>query len=57
MESWFRTLKSELGERFESAARAKEQFEVFYNRQRMHSAIGYASPAEFERAVEERAIA
>jgi putative transposase len=61
MESWFSTLKSELGERFESAARAKEQLfeyiEVFYNQQRMHSAIGYASPAEFERAVEQRAIA
>jgi transposase InsO family protein len=61
MESWFSTLKSELGERFESAARAKEQLfeyiEVFYNQQRMHSAIGYASPAEFERAVEVRAIA
>ncbi|WP_370450129.1 MULTISPECIES: hypothetical protein [Myxococcaceae] len=24
--------------------------EVFYNQQRMHSAIGYAAPAEFERA-------
>jgi len=54
MESWFSTLKSELGERFENAADAKEKLfdfiEVFYNQQRMHSAIGYASPAEFERA-------
>ena len=54
MESWFSTLKSELGERFETAGQAKEQLfdyiEVFYNQQRMHSAIGYASPAEFERA-------
>ena len=53
MESWFSTLKSELGERFETAGHAKEQLfdyiEVFYNQQRMHSAIGYASPAEFER--------
>jgi transposase InsO family protein len=61
IESWFSTLKSELGERFESAAHAKEQLfeyiEVFYNQQRMHSAIGYASPAEFERAVEIRSIA
>jgi putative transposase len=61
MESWFSTLKSELGERFESAAHAKEQLfeyiEVFYNQQRMHSAIGYASPAEFERAVEVQATA
>jgi putative transposase len=55
MESWFSTLKSELGERFETAAQAKEQLfdyiEAFYDQQRMHSAIGYASPAEFERAV------
>jgi len=54
MESWFSTLKSELGERFESPADAKDQLfgyiEVFYNQQRMHSAIGYAAPAEFERA-------
>jgi transposase InsO family protein len=54
MESWFSTLKSELGERFEDARDAKEKLfdyiEVFYNQQRMHSAIGYAAPAEFERA-------
>jgi putative transposase len=54
MESWFSTLKSELGEQFESAREAREQLfayiEVFYNQQRMHSAIGYASPAEFEAA-------
>jgi transposase InsO family protein len=35
MESWFSTLKSELGERFESYALAKEQLfdyiEIFYN--------------------------
>jgi putative transposase len=53
MESWFSTVKNELGERFESATDAKEKLfdyvEVFYNQQRMHSAIGYASPAEFER--------
>jgi len=61
MESWFSTLKSELGERFETAGHAKEQvfdyIEVFYNQQRMHSAIGYASPAEFERAAVVRAAA
>lgn len=54
MESWFSTLKSELGERFETAGEAKDKLfdyiEVFYNQQRMHSAIGYAAPAEFERA-------
>ncbi len=53
MESWFSTLKSELGERFESYATAKEQLfdyiEVFYNQQRRHSALGYQSPANYER--------
>jgi putative transposase len=61
MESWFSTLKSELGERFESNAAAKEQLfdyiEVFYNQQRRHSAIGYVSPAEFERAARGRQAA
>ncbi|HXX29168.1 MAG TPA: IS3 family transposase, partial [Myxococcaceae bacterium] len=27
-----------------------DYIEVFYNQERMHSAIGYAAPAEFERA-------
>jgi putative transposase len=53
-ESWFKTLKAELGERFESHAHAKDALfdyvEVFYNQQRRHSALGYVSPAEFEKA-------
>ena len=57
MESWFSTLKSELGERFETHGAAKEQLfdyiEVFYNQQRFHSAVGYVSPAAFERAVQQ----
>ncbi len=61
MESWFSTLKAELGERFETNAAAKEQLfdyiEVFYNQQRRHSAIGYVSPAEFERAARLRSAA
>jgi len=56
MESWFSTLKSELGERFETHGAAKEQLfdyiEVFYNQQRRHSVLGYLSPAEFERAAQ-----
>lgn len=54
MESWNSTLKSELGERFESYAAAKEQLfdyiEVFYNQQRRHSTLGYESPAQYERS-------
>jgi transposase InsO family protein len=53
MESWFSTFKSELGERFDSYAQAKEKafdyIEVFYNQQRRHSSLGYLSPADFER--------
>jgi transposase InsO family protein len=61
MESWFSTLQSELGERFETHAAAKEQLfeyiEVFYNHQRRHSAIGYVSTAEFERGTRARLAA
>jgi putative transposase len=53
VESWFKTLKAELGSRFNNHAQAKDELfdyiEVFYNQQRRHSAIGYLSPAEFER--------
>lgn len=53
METWFSTLKSELGERFESCADAKAELfdyiEIFYNQQRRHSALGNVSPAAFER--------
>ncbi len=54
MESWNSTFKVELGEWFESSADAKaklfDYIEVFYNETRMHSSIGYLSPAEFERS-------
>jgi putative transposase len=53
MESWFSTLKFELGERFESPSDAKHRLfdyiEVFYNQKRRHSSLGYATPAEVER--------
>jgi putative transposase len=59
MESWFGTLKTELGESFDTHAEAKRQLfdyiEVFYNRRRRHSSIGYVSPAEFERRAEKAA--
>jgi transposase InsO family protein len=53
MEAFFSTLKSELGERFESHGEAKMQLfdyiEVFYNQRRRHSSAGRLSPAEYER--------
>lgn len=53
MESWNSTLKMELSEDFESPADAKSKLfdfiEVFYNQTRLHSTLGYCSPAEFER--------
>ena len=53
MESFFSSLKSELGERFDSHGEAKmelfDYIEVFYNQRRRHSTLGQISPAEFER--------
>ncbi len=61
MESWNSTFKFECGERFETneiaESKAFDYIEVFYNRQRRHSAIGYVSPAEFEMAFTERQAA
>lgn len=54
MESFFSRLKVELiyAERFNSISQAKtaifEYIEIFYNRNRRHSAIGYVSPMRFE---------
>jgi putative transposase len=56
MESFFATLKKELvhHERYRTKAEARrslfEYIEVFYNRVRRHSALGYQSPAQFEQA-------
>jgi transposase InsO family protein len=42
------------GERFTTRAQAKkhlfEYIEVYYNRQRLHSTLGYLSPTEFEQS-------
>jgi putative transposase len=54
MESFFGTLTAECVERhdFQTPAQARacifEYLEVFYNRQRLHSSLGYRSPMAFE---------
>jgi len=52
MESFFGTLKTELDESLATHAGARvalfEYIEVFYNRQRLHSTLGYLSPAAYE---------
>jgi putative transposase len=56
MESFFASLKKELrrgecfGTRAEARAELFEYIEVFYNRLRRHSSLGYLSPADHERA-------
>ncbi len=56
MESFFHTLKVELIYLHEYATRREAQsdifeyIEVFNNRQRIHSTLGYKSPADFEQA-------
>lgn len=57
VESFFGTLKQELVYRHRWTTRSAlrhaiyEYTEVFYNRRRRHSTLGYVSPAEFERNV------
>lgn len=56
MESFFGTLKTELIylTRFKTRAEARlavfDYIEVFYNRTRLHSKLGYKSPVDFERS-------
>lgn len=56
MESFFATLKKELvhHERYPTRGQARqslfEYIEVFYNRVRRHSSLGYLSPLQFEQA-------
>jgi len=53
-ESFFSTLKTELiyQNQYESRREAKrdifQYIEIFYNRIRLHSALGYKSPEEYE---------
>lgn len=54
-ETFFHTLKTELVNRTKYRTREEarrsifEYIEIFYNRKRLHSAIGYCSPVEYER--------
>jgi putative transposase len=56
MESFFASLKKELvhdenyATRAEARASLFEYIEMFYNRIRRHSSLGYKSPVEYERA-------
>ncbi len=57
-ESFFHTLKTELVHhthyktRDEAKASLFDYIEIFYNRQRLHSSLGYRSPEEFEAYLE-----
>ena len=57
VESFFKTLKVELvyQQRYATREQARrsifEYLEVFYNRQRLHSSLGYQSPERFEAAM------
>lgn len=54
VESFFGTLKSELGDSFRTSEDARQSLfdyiEVFYNRARRHSSLAYVSPAQHEQA-------
>ena len=55
VESFFKSLKAEIPKedrsklREETRSRIFEYIEVFYNRKRLHSTLGYQSPVEYER--------
>ncbi|MBV1859791.1 MAG: IS3 family transposase [Nannocystaceae bacterium] len=52
VESFFATLKTEVGEAFDDQATARSEIgnyiDRFYNYQRLHSSLGYVSPADYE---------
>jgi transposase InsO family protein len=62
-ESFFATLKAELIERRTWRTRAEatqavfEWIEVFHNRRRLHSGLGYLSPTKYEERVRAEKVA
>ena len=62
-ESFFKTLKAEciyqnkLETRQQAALLIFEYIEIWYNRKRLHSALGYRSPQEFEKQLNKQIIA
>ena len=62
-ESFFKTLKAECvyQNKFETRQQAAlvifEYIEIWYNRKRVHSALGYMSPQDFERTLNKQIIA
>jgi hypothetical protein len=62
IEGFFQTLKTESTHHrrhqthAEARAEAFDYLEVFYNRQRQHSRLGYKSPAEFEVELPDRLL-
>ena len=63
MESFWGSLKNELIHHHRYATRAdaelaiKEYIEIFYNRQRRHSRLGYVSPAQFAKNISKTTLA
>ncbi len=62
MESFWGSLKNELvhhcryATRLEAQASIREYIEIFYNRQRLHSSLGYVSPAKFADDYDRRTV-